>query len=48
VNDYFKIADALDVPASARDPELEDLVVAHPWLVTLEPYSIEWELIWFM
>jgi hypothetical protein len=36
----------------AADPtpfrELDDLLVAHPWLKSLEHYYIEWELVWPM
>jgi hypothetical protein len=32
----------------ASDAELEELMHAHPWLANLEPYCIEWELVWFM
>jgi hypothetical protein len=32
----------------APDAELEELMLAYPWLASLEPYCIEWELVWFM
>jgi len=32
----------------APDTELEELLYAHAWLATLEPFSIDWELVWFM
>jgi hypothetical protein len=48
VSDYFKTAEELGAPVSAPDPKLEELALTHPWLATLEPYSIDWELIWFM
>jgi hypothetical protein len=42
---------AMDLPDTAdtaSDRELKNLLVAHPWLQNLEPYSINWELIWVM
>ena len=45
-------------PASTSDTDTSDravsgalndnLAAAHPWLDTLEPFAIEWELIWPM
>jgi len=32
----------------APDAELDDLVLVHPWLSTLEPFDIVWELVWWM
>jgi hypothetical protein len=32
----------------APDVELEELMHAYPWLASLEPYCVEWELVWFM
>jgi len=30
------------------EQELTDLFRANPWLATLEPFYVEWELIWMM
>jgi hypothetical protein len=38
----------MGVSDPAPDRELDDLLVAHPWLETLEPFYVEWELIWLM
>jgi hypothetical protein len=32
----------------APDAELDDLVLVHPWLSTLEPFDIVWEVVWWM
>jgi hypothetical protein len=36
------------VPDPAVDRESYDLLLAYPWLQTLEPFNIEWEFIWSM
>jgi hypothetical protein len=39
------IKDTADPPA---DRETDALLLAHPWLESLEPYYVEWELVWPM
>lgn len=33
---------------SAVDRESYELLLAYPWLETLEPFNIDWELVWSM
>ena len=40
--------DLPDTVAATRDKELDNLLASHPWLENLEPYCIDWELIWSM
>jgi len=47
-NDDTRLANFMAHAKPAPDAELEELMYAHPWLATLEPYAIEWELVWFM
>lgn len=39
------LPDTLD---AAPDAELDSLPASYPWLDTLEPFYIDWELIWVM
>jgi hypothetical protein len=32
----------------AVDRESYELLLAYPWLETLEPFNIEWEFVWSM
>ena len=32
----------------AVDQESYDLLLAYPWLQTLEPFNIDWEFVWSM
>jgi len=41
-------ADLPDTVGAAPDAELDRLLASHPWLENLEPFYIDWELIWFM
>ena len=40
--------DCVSVAERVPDPELADLFLAYPWLKSLEPFYVEWELIWLM
>jgi hypothetical protein len=40
--------DLPDTVAATPDKELDNLLASHPWLENLEPYCIDWELIWVM
>jgi hypothetical protein len=42
-----RLSDLMRNANPAPDAEMEELMFAHPWLATLEPYSVEWELVWF-
>ncbi|HUJ22373.1 MAG TPA: hypothetical protein VLX58_12655 [Bryobacteraceae bacterium] len=42
------VEDGNDAEKAAEDRELEALVRLHPWLAALEPFSVNWELIWLM
>jgi hypothetical protein len=46
-----RIPPALELPdtvGAAPDVELNRLLASHPGLENLEPFCIDWELIWFM
>ena len=52
---FFDVIDGIppvpDVPRTAgpaADEELDRLLASHPWLEGLEPFCIDWELIWVM
>jgi hypothetical protein len=40
--------DLPDTVAATPDAELDNILASHPWLENLEPFSIDWELIWLM
>jgi hypothetical protein len=40
--------DLPDTVGTAPDAELEKLLASHPWLASLKPFYIDWELIWVM
>jgi hypothetical protein len=40
--------DLLGMANSAPDRELAELLVAHPWLKDLQPFYVDWEMIWLM
>jgi hypothetical protein len=40
--------DLPDTVAAPRDKELDNLLASHPGLENLEPFCIDWELIWVM
>ena len=40
--------DLPDTLGAAPDEELDRLLTSHPWLDALDPFYIDWELIWFM
>lgn len=41
-------ADTPDAVGATPDVELDRLLAIHPWLESLEPFYIDWELIWVM
>ncbi len=46
-----RIPPAPDVPdtiGATPDEELDSLLACHLWLDSLEPFNIDWELIWVM
>lgn len=38
----------MGVSDPAPDRELDALLFAHPWLESLKPFCVDWELIWPM
>jgi hypothetical protein len=40
--------DLSDTVGAAPDVELDSLLASYPWLVNLEPFYIDWEMIWVM
>lgn len=40
--------DCVGFAGPVPDPELADLFRDYPWLKSLEPFYVEWELIWLM
>jgi hypothetical protein len=38
----------VEAAAPADEPELDGVLLAHPWLTGLEPFYVEWELVWPM
>jgi hypothetical protein len=40
--------DVPDIAGAAPDEELDSLLACHLWLDSLEPFYIDWELIWVM
>ena len=45
-NAVTRPAGFLGVSDPAPDRELDDLLLEHPWLETLEPFYVAWELVW--
>jgi hypothetical protein len=43
-----QIPDLPDTVDAATDTELDSLRDGYPWLDTLKPFYIDWELIWVM
>ncbi|HXI43879.1 MAG TPA: hypothetical protein VNH83_28110 [Bryobacteraceae bacterium] len=47
-NELSAAIEPVEAAAPADDSELDRVLLAHPWLKGLEPFYIEWELVWPM
>jgi len=47
-NEFSPATEPVKAAAPAEDLELDRVLLAYPWLKGLEPFYIEWELVWPM
>jgi hypothetical protein len=45
---FWPASDRRDAAGGAPDQELEKLLLSYPGLDGLEPFCVEWELVWPM
>jgi hypothetical protein len=43
-----QVSPAMDLADSAPDRELAELLATYPWLKDLQPFYVDWEMIWLM
>jgi hypothetical protein len=49
MRDQFSPAlDLRGLADTAPDRELNELLATHPWLEDLQPFYVDWEMIWLM
>jgi len=48
MDDGHSDEECVGVTEPPPDPEMADLFLEYPWLATLQPFYVEWELIWLM
>ncbi len=47
-DEFSPVTDPMDTADPVDNRELDGVLLAHPWLKGLEPFYIEWELVWPM
>ena len=47
-NEFSPATDPVEAAAPADELESDGVLLAHPWLKGLEPFYVEWELVWPM